>query len=558
MSLVLLITMAMSFAGKGCGGQNAPNGPQSEAPTIIATVGSYPVDARLVQARYEKAVPGGATLTAAEEAGAFGYFLGNEIRPGLAYIEAQRKNVPLTDSDIRKDANQSLEHNLDELRTKLMMEGKLKPNSTDKEFSAALKEVSGKSLEDFKKEQMDAIDAELKDPARRVIMAADFAQNEVPRVLATRNKPTDEELKNSFRSLTVKQVLLNGPDVSGQIAKVQADLKSGATFETVVDRYSKDKAPKGKKLSEVEAPVTSTQLVNDAYAPLLRLKAGDVSPVITRNGSVIYKILKVNTDLPKDFEKTKEASRTELATKLAEAQFSRDLEELGRTIAISWKDPGWHALFDVTQALTNPSIRPDEKKAKLMAGIDAAKTVKSQPAALAFYAATEALHKDSIGKPDPSIEDSRIEAIQAVAEFAPGPDLDLELADIYASRKDNANLGQALAAAARDNTDYTPKGQAMYMTVRAKVLKSEALLPADAKKEITDGLAAWRQGNDQRIKDEAETAKAKADADKADAAAKKKFEAQQKAEAAKLKVTKVTTNPPIGPPAPKSTPAAKQ
>src|ERR1019366_3635079 len=237
--------------------------------------------------------------------------------------------VPLGDSEIRKAANEQFELGLTQARMKFMSQGKIKPTATDKEFSDAVKAASGKTPDDLRKEQASAMDGFLKDPVQRAQEQARLAISEVPKALAAKLKPTDAELKDSYRSLSVKQVLLSGTDVAGQIAKVQADLKTGSSFEAMIDRYSKDKPPVGKKLSEMDAPITGDQLAEDTYAPLRKLKAGDVSPVIvTPNGSVIYKVTKIKNDLPKDFEKNKETLRTQFADKLAKTQFGNDLKEL--------------------------------------------------------------------------------------------------------------------------------------------------------------------------------------------------------------------------------------
>ena len=557
MSFVLLVTMIMSFAGRGCGGQQGPNGPQSEGPQVIATVGDYRVDASAIQARYQSLIQRSPTPPRAkEEATYLGILLGQQIDSGLALIEAKRKNVPLGDADIRKVANEQLEQQLMSQRIQLMQDGKLK-GSSDKDFSDALKASSvGKTLEQVRKEQADSMSMELKDPAKRALIQAEVANSVVPKALAAHLKPTDQELNDSYRSLSVKQVLLNGPDVAGQIAKVQADLKTGSSFEAVIDRYSKDKPPVGKKLSEMDAPITNDQLADDLYAPLRNLKPGDVSPVIvTLNGSVIYKILKVKTDLPKDFAKNKETLRTQLATKLADAQFKKDLKDLRKTVAIKWTDPGWHALFDYSQT-ADPSLKPSEKEAKLKAVVDTAKKAgQSHEGALALYAAVSDLQGLRPGKPDPEFDALRLEAIQAVSDFAAGPDLDLELADIYASKKDGANLGEALAKAARDNTDFSPNGQATFVNIQVKERTNEALLSADAKKQIADAQAAWKQQSDEQQKEQADAAKADADRAKQDAADKKKFEAEQKAEAAKSKSVGTGS---VAPPTPNQPPTSKK
>lgn len=552
MSLVLLITMVMSFAGRGCSGRQGPEGLQGEAPQVIAMVGGFPVDARDIQNGYQRySQQMGGPMPARQEASLYGSVLDSLVGEGLALVEAKRKSVPISDSEIRKNANDRFDQSLMQARIQFMTQGKLKPTSTDKDFNDAIKAASGKTPDQLRKEQQDALNTLLKDPTKRAAEEAGLAETEVPKALAAHLKPSDEELKASYRSLSVKQVLLSGPDVAGQIEKVQTDLKSGSSFEAVIDRYSKDKPPVGKKLSEMDAPLTSDQLADDTYAPLRNLKAGDVSPVIvTPNGSVIYKILKVKDDLPKDFAKNKEALCTQLATKLGEAQFKKDLTALSKTEPIIWKDPGWRALYDYSQISTDGALKPDAKQSRLKAVIDEAKKAgHSQPGALAYYAAVSDLKNDLTGKADPNLDATRIEAIQAVSEFAPGPDLDLELADIYASKKDGANFGEALTRAAAQNTDFSPNGQATYVNIQLKAQMNKALLSADATKQIADAQATWRQQSDEQKKEAADAKKADAERTKQEAADKKKFEAEQKAEAAKAKSASVG---PQGPPAPTS------
>jgi len=132
--------------------------------------------------------------------------------------------------------------------------------------------------------------------------------------------------------------------------------------------------------------------------------------------------------------------------------------------------------------------------------------------------------------------------------------LDLELADIYALKKDGADLGEALAKAAGENNDFSPNGQATYVNIQVKAQLNSALLSADAKKQIADAQANWKQQSEEQKKEQADAAKADADRAKQDAADKKKFEADQKAEAAK---TKSASTGPQAPPAPKQPPTRR-
>lgn len=530
MSAVLLVTMVMSFAGRGCGSQNGQAGP-TNGPKAIAAVGSYNVFEQQVQAQYDNALHSmGSPPRAKDAATYYGIFLSQQIDTGLTLIEAQKKSIPVTDADLRKNFTDQLEMQVMQEKIQLMQSGTLK-GSSDKDFEAAFQAKNHRSVAEYRKLAADAFNDSLKDPAAKASAIATFARTEVPKVLATRLKPTDEQLKDSYKTLTVKQVLMTGADVDGQVAKVQADLKSGTSFETVIDRYSKDTPLRGKKLSSTEAPLLSDQLLEENYAPLRTLKEGDISPVIkTPAGSVIYKIVKIKTDLPKDFDKNKDTLKTQLATKLAQAEFRKDIAELGKTTPITWKDAGWHALYDYYQLVGDVNMKPDDKKVKLKSIIDAAKKADhSQPASLAYYAAAEDLKVALGGKPDAEMEATLIEAIQSASEYASGPDLDLELADIYASKKDGANLTQALVKASQDNTDYSAAGQATFMAIQAKVASSATLIPTEGKKAIADAQANWTQNHDEQQKEEADAAKQAAAEKKQADIEKKKFEAEQKA-----------------------------
>jgi len=556
MSAVLLVTMIMSFGARGCSGKGGQNPNEPVGANIVASVGDYQIDARKLEQAYEADLgrSAGAPPDAMAEAKTYGSLLGQEVRMGLTLIEAKRKQVSISDAVIKKRVDDEVDQGLMQARFQVMQEKKLKSFPTDKEMDDWIKEKLHKSLQEWKTEQADKVNEALKDPAARIAMQASIATSEVPKAIAATLKPTDDELKASYRSLQVKQILLNGADVAGQTAKVEADLKSGASFETVIDRYSKDKPPAGKKLSEMDAPITRDQLQTEEYAPLKTLKEGDVSPpIITGLGTVIYKIVKVKNELPKDFDKNKDLLRNQLATTLGDAAFQKDLKELAKTISVSWKEQGWHALYDYYQLSTDFSLKPDEKRAKLKGIIDAAKAApKSQPAELAFYASVTELKNESTGKPDPQLDDLRIEAIQAVSEYAPGSSLDLELADLYAAKKDGAGVGDALARASRENSDFSPIGEAMYVNIQTKVQANLALLSADAKKTIADAQLDWKNGEDQHKKDEAEQRAADAEAAKEQAIEKKKLDAEQKAEDAKKKAAAQ-----IGPPAPKPAPAKK-
>lgn len=555
MSFVLLVAMIFSFAGaRGCGRQRGDVESDSSQ-RIVAKVGNFAITESAIQDQFQ-AQTKNMQPRARDEALYYGVILSDAIEEGLALIEAKQKGVSISDDQLTKNFDDQTESGVMQARMAMMQKGLLKGTS-EKDFEDAYQKLTGKSIDQAKKDAKASFLEKLKDPAQRVALEAAYAASQVPKVLATRLKPSDQELKDSYKSLMVKQILLNGPDVAGQIAEVQADLKKGSPFEQVIDRYSKDKPPIGKKLSEVEAPITRDQLMDDMYAPLRSLKVGDISPVVvTSQGSVIYKVTQVKNDLPKDFEKNKEALRDALATTLATNQYRKDLKELGKSVAVDWIDPGYHLLYDYFQLSSDVDVKSTDKPAALKAIIERAeKAERTAPSSLAFYAAAEDLKNATPGKPDAELQQTLIDAIQAVSEFAPGPDLDLELADIYLTQKDAANFALALIKASQDNTDYSSSGQATYVLIQTKIADNSKLLTPDMKKQLADAQATWKQTSDEQKAEQAEAEKAAAEQAKQEAAEKKQYEAEQKAE--KAKEQSATKGQTQGPPAPKAGPPAK-
>ena len=53
MSLVLLITMVMSFAGRGCAGQRGQSDEPGTAGEVVATIGSFQIGSAQIQLDYE-------------------------------------------------------------------------------------------------------------------------------------------------------------------------------------------------------------------------------------------------------------------------------------------------------------------------------------------------------------------------------------------------------------------------------------------------------------------------------------------------------------------------
>jgi hypothetical protein len=559
MSIGLTVTMVIGFAGvRGCGGTNQPGQQEAGPDVTVATVGDFKISeqnlAALAQGLITRQTQGRA-VTADDMFNAYANIVSAQVFDGFSSLVAKKEAVTITDKDVLDAAQKQMDMEIVQLKQQFGAK-------TDADLSSVIQSMTPEhlTLDAFRKKQLEDITKGLQDPIKRQSMLAEASPQVVKDVLAARSKPNDDTLKASFITITAQRILFKGNDIQKQVADEQDEVKKGATFESMMDKYSKADTTKGKKEHDMTVVLTQFQLLNPSYAPLLKLKVGDVSDaLLTPEGTVIYKIQKVDHNVPKDFDKQKSAEGAVYAQQMGDIKYQADLDEVKKSVVINWSSLGWKSAYEYQDQLSSATMSTADKSKAIEAAFSDSKqaaTDKSDPVAnkvagLTMYVTVRELIKDAGKDGAAKYGADHIAAIKNIEDSAATPALFIELADACAAAKDATGVAEALNQAASMNTNYDAPGAETNKEIANALAADGAGLTQAQKQPVVDALALW-------VKTKAEQDKALADQKKQEeantAAQKKQFEQAQKD--AKKNGSGPTTGPKTGPTTGKTPPTA--
>jgi hypothetical protein len=461
---------------------------------------------------------------------------------------AKKVGIKFTDAQITQALNKDVESQITAERSSLVSQKKLKADATAADFDAALKKDKLPTVADIRKRFHDEIAKDLKDPKTRPGLEEQVARPLVMEALQASIKPTLDQLKAQYDTYQFKRILFvahPGSTVDSQIAKAQADIKSGASFEQVIDRYSGEPPIKGKKLSDNTIDTLDTQFdFQPELKPLKSLKPGQVSDVIeTPQGKAIYKLIALKNTAPPDLATNTKKYADTYAMQKASTEFQDQLKQFSQSGPIVWKIQGLKALYDWLLVRQDFMLSPADQVAKMGSVVDEAKKAMTaaandtRPAALAWFAAFDTIW-NAPGADKIKLRGDRIEVLKALTTVQPFFSLRMELVDLLMEAKDGPEAVEALKNAAGSNFNYDIQGQQNFQDVQARMMKLSAagMLSKAQEDQITKIQQEWVNENAVVAKDKAamKAEQEKAQKETEENAAKQKAEAlKQKAEAEK-------------------------
>lgn len=561
---VLYVSAAVFFGGMfylGCGlggGIKNPNDPTARV--VAVQVGEVPVYAddlaKMMNDQRQQTIQQSGragspdAISPLEEAQIDANVLENAVSGNAAYSLALKRGVKFTDAAISKEEEKQLDQEMMMTRMQLVQGGKLKPDATDKDFDAVLQKQEGMSATQRKTMFHTRLVEALKDKKIRPELEVSLARQLLLDAITSSIKPTLAELKASYDSYVFKRILFAqhpGATVDSQIAKAQADLKAGQSFEQVVDRYSSEPPIKGKKLSDNTINLTAAQFdSNPDYKALKPLKQGQTSDVIdTAQGKAIYKLTAIKPSGPPDLESNKAKYEQSYASQKAQTELTETLKGFLKSDQVKWNNASLKALFDWSQLRQDTSIPASEVPTKMAGIVDEAKKAftssqgDTRPALLAWFAAFDTIWNAPTAD-KVKLRGDRIEVIKAVITSLPSFALKMELIDLLVDAKATDEAVSTLADLSASNFQYDPEGQRDYQDIQGKLLKLKAagLVKPDKEAAIVKSQQDWLKQNELATEEKAQQKKEQEAAEKEAAAnaAKQKAETdKQKAEADKAK-----------------------
>ncbi len=422
---------------------------------------------------------------------------------------AQRAGIRFTDEEILVLQSQLTENAIQEQRLQLSASGQLKPGASEKDFAEIYKKLNGRTPDDVRLVSTADLKKRLGDKAERAQIASLAAGPLLLNLEKSRLTATDDLVKASYNTFTVKRILIGAkafPSADPKVlaAKILADLKGSLTFEQAMDKYSVDTPQPKKKISESSSVFTASQIDNQPeLKPLLNLKVGDVSEAISLpEGLALYKLVNVKTDLPKDYEIQKAKYKDEFLTRQAGQVVSEQIKKLVNSSEVSWKSPGYQALmlyvkYEQDARTMDAATRMSQAQAVADAAkkaIDSTQGYDQRAAILARFAAIDAVYKTP-GADTASLRDQRIDSLMGYLNGAESFSVRMDLVDLYTQKKDSENAFLNLIAAAQANISYDRTGQAHFADVAGKVtaLKASGLLVGKQEESILKEQERWKK-----------------------------------------------------------------
>ncbi|HRF59339.1 MAG TPA: peptidyl-prolyl cis-trans isomerase [Fimbriimonadaceae bacterium] len=545
---VLLIGLAVVFIGglwMGQGGQQQPENRAAEQ--LVFTVGPNKVDlltyGRAFDAYNTQAMQQMGSLEPLMEFQNYAQAVRETIDDATRLELAKQYGVDTTDEGLMKLAAADLEDGIKRVREQFIKDGKLKKGATDAEFAEVFKKEAQRTLDEAREQTLNPLRDALADPTRRAAALGTIIEPALRKKLAADVKITDAELEKDHTNYVLKKLVLPRTDDAAKdkdvAQKVEAELKAGASIESLMEKYMTVPAPKGQKTSDATETMPLSLIENTpTYAALKDLKVGANTGLVEMPfGFAVYKLIRIDKKLPKDFDQQKEQQREQQAQMKASEELEKKKKELREKLGITWKSPALKVLFEYSDALQNGKFSPQnfqKLEADLKPFLEAAVAAETDPllrdaAILTQFAISSQLYNNANLQKKKEMQPARVEVLNKVLQARDTVQTRLDLAKILIELKDIAALEQVLAAA-QMNTTFEPQAASRNTEIATMIvqLKNAKIGTDDDYKKIQAELDRWNTENQVKIRAEMEME-----------AERKKAEDELKKEAEKSKLKPV-------------------
>lgn len=443
---------------------------------------------------------------------------------------AQQKGVQVTEEGVRSVAERVAKDQIQQYREQLTQMGMIKAGDAPDAFDKRFTELMKKTPAEFEKAQVDGIMQRYADAKTKAQVTTAVQQELVKDAYTKSAVVSEEDLKKGFEEFTLATIRFDDlkkplADREAQAKAIQAKAAGGGDFASL----QKEAAP-AAKAEERQVKLTRAIMENTPeLKPLMDLKPGEVSGVVMSGGSpVIFKLVSVNANLPKDFE-SKKAELLENARRQSGAEaFAKDYKAKLDEFKPKFADKGLEIAYDFGSGMSDPenTLSPEKRKA-FLEGIkarlrDPETSSVSYPNLIAAteFLVVEQLYQSASELEKPGMLDERIEAANRMLEFFEDSSFRLDFADELLKAKRNDDAFAMALAAAQNNGDYSQTGEMVYQKLSQMTL-SAAQTKAwtdDQIKQLRSELERWQTEHqrdlDDQKKNEEEQKKATTDLDK--------------------------------------------
>lgn len=512
---LMLVAFAVAFISTGnkCNGpgQNGGDLNKNEGP-VVAHLGKVNATSlEIDQIANGETQSSGSIPSPDLLAQAYGSAIANVLDHVYGLALANSKGIAMDDQEVEEAIPSLWNQQLDTFRQQLTEAGKLPPNATQADFEKSFEAnasminqsfTPGMTLDQARQSYTDSFNAAFNEPSKRELIRSETATHELLEKYGALATPTDDEVKNSFGDYKVLRLaVLDKPGVKAQDVANQAlaAIKGGMKFEDAINKYSNDKPMAGKSLTDPIDVGTFELQYMSIYRPLLDLKEGDVSNVLTMaDGSyAVFKVVKFTPNVPPDFEAKKGQVITTMAQSAAQAQMGQDIQNLKKSGALQWNSAAYEAMNEYQDASVEGPEKKDADLKKAQQDGKAAiqsDALNSHVAALAYYIASKTLYDSAKGDDKKQYAPERIASMEALLQTQDDADTRMQLLELYVAAGRTSDAVDQLIDASKIIPGYSEQALGTYENILARYNKLDAAgsIPADKKKLIESGLQDWR------------------------------------------------------------------
>lgn|GEM_PF-5543591 len=444
------------------------------------------------------------------------------------YQIAKRSGVKMDDEAIRKGIDGELDAMVANLHSMLLSLKRIPEKTTVEELA------KNPAIQGQMQEVRAILERMMQNEALREVLAARYADQGLRDAERAKVAADDASIKTMFDTYVLNGILVSlsssKPEEAKELGRKIADEIKAQGFEAVAKRYREQKNPAVEVFEGRRMPRTFLAMLEE-YRPVLSLKKGETTGFVeSPTGGAVFQVADVVNEPPSDFEKRKDQYKAQYIDQQAALSLQRQIAEVEKTTPVVWKDAGFKALYDWSQApRTREALLKVAEEAK--AASEAENTIGLPQAILARYAAVEDAWSLAPEKDRASLKEIRAEAIAGLLGIAEDATLRLELARLYLDLKKGDQAYEQLLNAAEVNTGFDPENLATHKATRELLDRLVAAkLVTDAQKQAVEKeLARWEKEkaeNDQILAEQKRMEEEMARKDREEAA---KLEAEEKA-----------------------------
>jgi hypothetical protein len=528
-SIVVGVIMLLGIVMYGQRG--APRMDEKSGPAVFQ-VGDLEVPAQAVELLAQAAAATqGARLEALpplQKAQVYAAVLQELTLKAKLYQIAKRSGVKMDDEAIRKGIDGELNAMVANLHSMLLSLKRIPEKTTVEELA------KNPAIQGQMQEVRAILERMMQNEALREVLAARYADQGLRDAERAKVAADDASIKTMFDTYVLNGILVSlsssKPEEAKELGRKIADEIKAQGFEAVAKRYREQKNPAVEVFEGRRMPRTFLAMLEE-YRPVLSLKKGETTGFVeSPTGGAVFQVADVVNEPPSDFEKRKDQYKAQYIDQQAALSLQRQIAEVEKTTPVVWKDAGFKALYDWSQApRTREALLKVAEEAK--AASEAENTIGLPQAILARYAAVEDAWSLAPEKDRASLKEIRAEAIAGLLGIAEDATLRLELARLYLDLKKGDQAYEQLLNAAEVNTGFDPENLATHKATRELLDRLVAAkLVTDAQKQAVEKeLARWEKEkaeNDQILAEQKRMEEEMARKDREEAA---KLEAEEKA-----------------------------